>query len=207
MFSIVFLLEAAVWFLIIGAIIRRVTSSNKSSKGTGRTPDYQTYYKNQGTNMQPKEQRVTLNYQAPQQRVAPNYQAPQQRVTPNHQAPQQRVAPNVQQKAAKRQITPEERKKLEQYRAGKEARPQILERAASNAAKYKENQTLQELESEHRHTERSVSIPQDASQPVYAGNTSLLGNIEDLMVKGYDGELSFERDFVAEALDMINSFI
>lgn len=201
MFSITFLLEAAFWFLIIAAIVHRVTRSNQSSKQTGRTPDYQTYYKNQGTNMQPKEQRVTPNYQAPQQRVTPNYQAPQQRVAPNHQAPQQRVTPNhqalqqkvasnyqapqqkvasnVQQKAAKRQITPEERKRLEQYRAEKEARPQILERAASNAAKYKENQT----------------------------NESLLGNIEDLMVKGYDGELSFERDFVAEALDMINSFI
>ena len=157
MFSIIFLLEAAFWFLIITAIVHRVTRSNQSSKRTGRTPDYQTYYKNQGTNMQPKEQRVT----------------------PNYQAPQQRVAPNVQQKAAKRQITPEERKRLEQYRAEKEARPQILERAAGNVAKYKENQT----------------------------NESLLGNIEDLMVKGYDGELSFERDFVAEALDMINSFI
>lgn len=35
---------------------------------------------------------------------------------------------------------------------------------------------------------------------------SLLGSVEDLMVKGYDGNLNFERDFVGEAMDMINRF-
>ena len=34
----------------------------------------------------------------------------------------------------------------------------------------------------------------------------MLGNIEDLMIKGYDGNLCFERDFVSEGLDMISRF-
>ena len=35
---------------------------------------------------------------------------------------------------------------------------------------------------------------------------NMLGNIEDLMIKGYDGNLCFERDFVGEGLDMISRF-
>ena len=35
---------------------------------------------------------------------------------------------------------------------------------------------------------------------------SLLGNIEDLMIKGYSGNLNFERDFISEGLDMISGF-
>ena len=38
----------------------------------------------------------------------------------------------------------------------------------------------------------------------HAEDENLLGSVEDLMVKGYDGNLSFERDFVGEAMDMIN---
>lgn len=35
---------------------------------------------------------------------------------------------------------------------------------------------------------------------------SILGDVQDLMVKGYDGNLQFERDFLGEAMDTINSF-
>jgi hypothetical protein len=34
----------------------------------------------------------------------------------------------------------------------------------------------------------------------------MLGTIDDLMIKGYDGELCFERDFLGEAMDMISHF-
>ena len=33
----------------------------------------------------------------------------------------------------------------------------------------------------------------------------LMQEIQDLMVKGYDGKLTFERDFVSEGLEMLNS--
>lgn len=35
---------------------------------------------------------------------------------------------------------------------------------------------------------------------------SQLGRVEDLIVKGYEGNLCFERDFLAEAMDMLNCF-
>lgn len=34
----------------------------------------------------------------------------------------------------------------------------------------------------------------------------LLGSVYDLMVKGYDGNLNFERDFIGEAMDMIHTY-
>ena len=33
---------------------------------------------------------------------------------------------------------------------------------------------------------------------------NVLKEVEDIMVKGYDGSLTFERDFVAEGIEMLN---
>lgn len=37
-------------------------------------------------------------------------------------------------------------------------------------------------------------------------SSDILGTITDLMVKGYEGNLCFERDFLGEAMDMISHF-
>lgn len=60
------------------------------------------------------------------------------------------------------------------------------------------------MEAEHNHSER-VS-PAEHHHPEDIIPENVLGTIEDLMVKGYDGNLCFERDFLGEALDMINCF-
>lgn len=36
---------------------------------------------------------------------------------------------------------------------------------------------------------------------------SILGTVSDLMAKGYSGNLSFERDFVGEAMDMLAGYL
>jgi hypothetical protein len=98
----------------------------------------------------------------------------------------------------------------------------ILSRAQQNVKKYEADETLIELEQDHDHTEQSARTisreeqqqkkaahPHDAahvSAAVSEESESLLGTIEDLMVKGYDGKLSFERDFVGEGMDMISRF-
>lgn len=46
-------------------------------------------------------------------------------------------------------------------------------------------------------------IPEEAEQET----TAYLGDIQDLMAKGYDGNMTFDRDFLGEAIDMINSYI
>ena len=98
----------------------------------------------------------------------------------------------------------------------------IVERAKQNTARYQADTTKQQMESEHRHSEsvKSTGVkeyaaaqkeahPHDAAhvaRELDAQEGTLLATVEDLMVKGVDTSLSFERDFVGEAMDMINSF-
>ena len=99
------------------------------------------------------------------------------------------------------------------YRATKEPTPDIVQRAKANTKKYEADETLHELETEHKHSEK-VSSAKDRAEHLKmhtepaprVEDENLLGSIEDLMVKGYDGNLSFERDFLGEAMDMINRF-
>ena len=91
------------------------------------------------------------------------------------------------------------------YAARMEAKnTSILERASKNASANLKDVTLTSMEAEHNHSER-VS-PAEHHHPEDVMTESMLGNIEDLMIKGYDGNLCFERDFVGEALDMISRF-
>ena len=105
------------------------------------------------------------------------------------------------------------------YQAAKAPTPDIVQRAKANTKKYEADETLHELEQEHKHSEKVSSAEaayvakerEDHLKMHMEGaprveNESLLGSIEDLMVKGYDGNLSFERDFLGEAMDMINRF-
>ena len=80
----------------------------------------------------------------------------------------------------------------------------ILERAIENTKEYVEDVTLNTLEAEHNHSERVSAAIHHHPEDVIPEN--LLGSVEDLMVKGYDGNLCFERDFLGEAIDMINRF-
>lgn len=136
----------------------------------------------------------------------------------------------------RRTMTSADRARLEQYRAAKAAKtgspipvsPQqarerdILTRAKQNTKKYETDTTLKELEQEHNHTERvaetiskealrqrAIQHPHDAahvSEVIGEASASLMPAIEDLMIKGYDGKLPFERDFVGEGMDMISRF-
>lgn len=100
----------------------------------------------------------------------------------------------------------ENREAMQQvYQSRMEARTTtILDRARANADEDKVDVTLESMEAEHNHSERVAAAvhhhPEDVI-PEY-----MLGNIEDLMIKGYDGNLCFERDFVGEAMDMISRF-
>lgn len=109
--------------------------------------------------------------------------------------------------------------KAQPYKATQEPTPDIVQRAKANTKKYEADETLHELEKEHKHSEHVSSaeasyVAQERAEHLKmhmepaprVEDESILGSIEDLMVKGYDGNLSFERDFVGEAMDMINRF-
>lgn len=108
----------------------------------------------------------------------------------------------------------------QQKAAAKSAQPtNIVDRAKQNANKYTEDTTLEQLEKEHKHSEREskaeaayVAKEREEHRKLHTEpippveEESLLGSVQDLMIKGYDGNLSFERDFVGEAMDLLNSF-
>ena len=91
----------------------------------------------------------------------------------------------------------------------------IVDRAKLNNAKLAEDETLKEIEVLHGHKETHASekVQHDAAcqalkhdDNAVLAEGSLLGSIDDLMAKGYSGDLSFDRDFIGEAMDMIASF-
>ena len=95
--------------------------------------------------------------------------------------------------------------------------PDIVERAKANSKKYaSKDDTLEAMETEHNHTERVSSAvagyveeEREKHRKMHeeprprVEDESRLGAVEDLMVKGYDENLSFERDFVGEATDFL----
>lgn len=97
------------------------------------------------------------------------------------------------------------------------AQPDIVERAKANSRRYAaQDETLEEMEADHGHSERVSSavagyverereehrrLHEEQRPPVEA--ESSLGSVEDLIVKGYDGNLSFERDFIGEAQEFL----
>ena len=95
---------------------------------------------------------------------------------------------------------------MEQVQAGRAAAQNttILHRAMVNANEDRVDITLQMMEAEHNHSERVA--PAEHYHPEDVIPENMLGTIEDLMIKGYEGNLCFERDFVAEGLDMISRF-
>ncbi|MDD7635760.1 MAG: hypothetical protein PUJ55_02335 [Clostridiales bacterium] len=133
-----------------------------------------------GTNTRPVQQNVP--YRAPQQTLQNSMpqQRPAQRTSQNSM-PQQRPAQRISQQN------------------------EIMGRAIANV---KENE-VDELE-----RNQSAVVKNETSADVHniigiidvAKSSELMAQINDLMIMGYRTDLSFERDFVAEGVDMLNSY-
>ena len=80
----------------------------------------------------------------------------------------------------------------------------ILERAKANAEEDKEDITLRSLEESHGHSAKVAPAIHDHSEDIISENS--VEKIQDLIVKGYEVDLCFERDFLGEAMDMVNRF-
>ena len=85
-----------------------------------------------------------------------------------------------------------------------EKKTTILQRAKGNVAENNDDVTLNTMEAEHNHSERVSAAVHHHPEDIIPEN--MLGSVADLMIKGYDGNLCFERDFVGEGMDMISRF-
>ena len=184
-------------------------------------------------NMRPTQQAWAGQQQArPQQQAWAGQQnaRPQQQVWAGQQNAGQPQGMWVQQDLDLQQMDPQERmrrKKAELQEKYKtthtgqttavnlQKNNSIVDRAKLNNAKLAEDETLKEIEVLHGHKETHASekVQHDAAcqalkhdDNAVLAEESLLGSIDDLMAKGYSGDLSFDRDFIGEAMDMIASF-
>ncbi len=96
-------------------------------------------------------------------------------------------------------------------------KPDIVQRAVANNARFEEDTTREAIEAMHGHSEAEHKVAmehsrncqtlgKDSNNSVEAESQSMFGSVEDLIAMGYSGNLEFERDFLGEGLDMINNF-
>ncbi len=123
-----------------------------------------------------------------------------------------------QQQRMPQQKMPEWLKNSGVYRPGtdtvRKAQPDIVVRAKINNDHFNEDDTLAEIEKMHGHKENEppIRIEHEAVCMTHAADAdaafpqeSIFGSAQDLIVKGYDGNIDFDRDFIAEAMEMINN--
>ncbi len=167
--------------------------------------------KNQDRNLnRPQQPQMAQQQRMPQQQ--PQMARQQQRM------PQQQPQMARQQQSMPQQKMPEWLKNSGVYRPGtdtvKKAQQDIVVRAKINNDHFNEDDTLAEIEKMHGHKENEppIRIEHEAVCMTHAADAdaafpqeSIFGSAQDLIVKGYDGNMDFDRDFIAEAMEMINN--
>ena len=176
--------------------------------------------KNQNRNLNrpqiPQQQRMAQQPQMPQQQRMP--QQPQMARQQQRMPQQPQMARQQPQMAQQQQKMPEWLKNSGVYRPGtdtvRKAQPDIVVRAKINNDHFNEDDTLAEIEKMHGHKENEppIRIEHEAVCMTHAADAdaafpqeSIFGSAQDLIVKGYDGNMDFDRDFIAEAMEMINN--
>ena len=188
----VFLLWLVILCVIIGSNLSREKKKNQD--------------RNLNRPQMPQQQRMAQQPQMPQQQRMPQQQ---QRMPQQPQMARQ-------QKSMPQQKMPEWLKNSGVYRPGtvRKAQPDIVVRAKINNDHFNEDDTLAEIEKMHGHKENEppIRIEHEAVCMTHAADAdaafpqeSIFGSAQDLIVKGYDGNMDFDRDFIAEAMEMINN--
>lgn len=150
-------------------------------------------YDQQRRTVQP--QRTTPAYEQMNMQSYQREQAAQKVQSAQSTRPTQTVQGREENDAARQQI----------YKSRMEARnTSILQRAKANAEEDKDDVTLRSLEESHGHSAHVAPAVHNHPEVEISGNS--VEKIQDLIVKGYEVDLCFERDFVGEAMDMVNRF-
>lgn len=196
-------MELIIFIIIIVYIVKaaKKADDNQKRQGTmGRNYDGVTY---QATRPATRQQSARVQVQQSQQEIQRQIERTKQRILESRGM---QGSANDHFKQAEKHRQQENREAMQQVHAARvEARnTTILQRAKANADEDKVDITLETMEAEHNHSERVSAAVHHHPEDVIPEN--MLGTIEDLMIKGYDGNLCFERDFVGEGLDMISRF-
>ena len=207
-----------IWIIVIVVVISEIKKLQGKSgqRVKPNVPRQQQYMRPDQTkagqqnvrpNQIPWQQNARPDQMPRQQSVRPNQMAGQQSMRPNQMAGQQNVRPN--QMAGRQNVRPNRMPGQRTQSAGGAAmagcrRPQpnqaendILKRAAENVSENDGDELEQQMMAGAHELVNAIDID-SASE--------LMHEVEDLMIMGYQANLPFERDFIAEGVAMLNGY-
>ena len=196
-----------IWIIVIVVVISEIKKLQGKSgqRVKPNVPRQQQYMRPDQTKV--GQQNVRPNQMPRQQSVRPNQMAGQQSMRPNQMAGQQNVRPN--QMAGRQNVRPNRMPGQRTQSAGGAAmagcrRPQpnqaendILKRATENVSENDGDELEQQMMAGAHELVNAIDID-SASE--------LMHEVEDLMIMGYQANLPFERDFIAEGVAMLNGY-
>jgi len=213
-------MELIIFIAIIWYIVKAVKKSNETQQNTAKRQQATYQMPKQSTRVDSAKVQIQREQirQAAMQNIEKAKQRAQAKASEMYEQMNLSEYVPVQSDSTSRKVENEHFKQADMHRQqeNKEAMQQvqkaraearnttILQRAVANADEDKVDVTLETMEAEHNHSERVSAAVHHHPEDIIPED--MLGTIEDLMVKGYDGNLCFERDFVGEGLDMISRF-
>lgn len=206
-----------IWIIVIVVVISEIkklqgksgqrVKPNVPRQQQNVRPNQMAGQQNVRPNQIPWQQNARPDQMPRQQSVRPNQMAGQQSMRPNQMAGQQNVRPN--QMAGRQNVRPNRMPGQQTQSAGGAAmagcrRPQpnqaendILKRATENVSENDGDELEQQMMAGAHELVNAIDID-SASE--------LMHEVEDLMIMGYQANLPFERDFIAEGVAMLNGY-
>ena len=196
-----------IWIIVIVVVISEIKKFQRKNgqRVKPNVPRQQQYMRPDQTKV--GQQNVRPNQMPRQQSVRPKQMAGQQSMPPNQMAGQQNLRPN--QMAGRQNVRPNRMPGQRTQSAGGAAmagcrRPQPnqaendrLKRATENVSENDGDELEQQMMAGAHELVNAIDID-SASE--------LMHEVEDLMIMGYQANLPFERDFIAEGVAMLNGY-
>ena len=207
-----------IWIIVMIVVIKEIrklqgksgqrVKPNVPRQQQNVRPNQMAGQQNVRPNQIPWQQNARPDQMPRQQNVRPNQMPRQQQgMRPNQMAGQQNVRPN--QMAGRQNVRPNQMPGQRTQSAGGAAmagcrRPQpnqaendILKRATENVSENDGDELEQQMMAGAHELVNAIDID-SASE--------LMHEVEDLMIMGYQANLPFERDFIAEGVAMLNCY-
>ena len=206
-----------IWIIVMIVVIKEIrklqgksgqrVKPNVPRQQQNVRPNQMAGQQNVRPNQIPWQQNARPDQMTRQQSVRPNQTMGQQSMRPNQMAGRQNVRPN--QTMGQQNVRPDQMAGRQTQSAGgaamagyrrpqpKQAEKDILKRAAENVNKNDVDELEQQMMAGAHELVNAIDID---------STSELMHEVEDLMIMGYQANLPFERDFIAEGVAMLNGY-
>ena len=206
-----------IWIIVMIVVIKEIrklqgksgqrVKPNVPRQQQNVRPNQMAGQQNVRPNQIPWQQNARPDQMTRQQSVRPNQMAGQQSMRPNQMAGRQNVRPN--QTMGQQNVRPDQMAGQRTQSAGgaamagyrrpqpKQAEKDILKRAAENVNENDVDELEQQMMAGAHELVNAIDID---------STSELMHEVEDLMIMGYQANLPFERDFIAEGVAMLNGY-